>query len=216
MDIALAFFCHMAAAVAIALPVVVPPREFEAVPKPVVVPPRICEAAPKPLVVPPRKCEAAPEPVVVPEEAPCEVEVEVASPVKVWKPDILLDPANYTSPDRCVPELFQPSRWTESKSKPLPPPMSLVPGQQWGDGSYVLSFRCLDEMSLTTWQRLQQNKRKSWLMLEEDPDHDPTIEEEMEEIEVEVEEEVDPEEEAAELEEEVVVEEEEEDGNLNP
>ena len=129
------------------------------------------------VIAPPPKREAAAEPVgpvVVPPPHKCEVvhrcECEVASPLKIWKPEMLLDPANYSMPDRCVPDILNPSRWTESKSKPCPPPMSLVPSKQWGDGSYVLAVRCLDPLSMTTWERLEKNKRKSWLMMDEDQD----------------------------------------------
>ena len=173
------------------------------------------------VIAPPPKREAAAEPVgpvVVPPPHKCEVahrcECEVASPLKIWKPEMLLDPANYSMPDRCVPDILNPSRWTESKSKPCPPPMSLVPSKQWGDGSYVLAVRCLDPLSMTTWERLEKNKRKSWLMMDEDQDYqDPVIEEEMEEVEVEVEDEEGSEEEVV-LEE--VDEVEEENQNLGP
>ena len=181
-------FFHMAA---LAAPVVaLPPEDGVALARqPILVPPppRKGEVvlARVPVLVLPPKCEVAPHP---------------TPSLQIWEPEIVLDSDDYSMPDRCVPPILEPSRFTTCKSRPCPPPLTLAPLKQWGDGSYVLTVHCLDPMSLAaTWERLEKNKRKSWLMMDgddsgilEDGDvghPDQVIESEWGEIEVEEEEE---------------------------
>ena len=112
---------------------------------------------------------------------------------KIFVPEMLLNPSDYDQPDRCVPEMVVPHRFATSKSRPLPPPLSVVPSKQWGDGSYVLTVRSVDPLSVQTWERLQQNKRKSWMMDADDSNssglfEDRAIEEEKKGAEAMVEE----------------------------